>query len=137
MIRTVSTVLGDIKPVTRTYGDGSIDCPWCSSAIIAPKTTCDNPGCDAYPGWAPEALRTRREKQAAELAERERDAKTRASVAEASRERAAEHRAWETAQVAKIAEAGKRGACLRCLFQSGWERAKFIKHRAECPRKGR
>lgn len=129
---SVGTVLGDSRPVTRHWADGSAQCPFCTSPIIYPKTSCENPWCDAHPSWTPAALATRREEQEAKERQTRRDEETRRSVREAARIRAEEHKKWEQEQ---IVECRRRGACERCLFQPGWERVKFIKHRGACPKR--
>lgn len=132
MLTTVTTVLGDSRPVTRTYGDGSVDCPWCSSPILVGLTECQNPACWAYPSWKPEALREHMAKVELQKAREARDEANRRAVHAAYVSRQAEHEVWEAEQ---IAEAKRRGACLRCLFQAGWERVKFVKHRKPCPKR--
>jgi hypothetical protein len=134
----VRTVLGDERTATRIYGDGSIDCPFCSNAISAERDstylqdgTCPNPWCDANPSWQPHALqahREKREREAQEVAARARN--HRAAMERISRERE-EQQEWEAQ---KIEEAKQRGACLRCLFQPGYRAVKFVRHRKECPK---
>ncbi len=127
----VKTVLGDSKESTRTYGDGSVDCPWCSYPIVHPATTCANGWCEANPSWSPEALQAFRAKREAERKQKESDEARRRSISESTKQRHQEHEAWGRAQVE---ECRKRGACLACLFQPGWERVKFVKHRGPCPK---
>lgn len=131
MIREITTVLGDSRPVTKTYGDGSVDCPYCSNAILFPKATCDNPWCEAHPSYSPEALTQFRIKKKADAERRAEDEATRKSVLESAVLRNEEHVRWQSEQTA---EAKRRGACLNCLFQAGWERVKFIRHRGVCPK---
>ena len=133
-IHAISTVLGDSKHVTRSYPDGSVDCPYCSNAIHYPAFQCRNPYCDANPQWKPDALREHREKRAADKAQRDYDNESRRQGAEFARACIAEHVAWESAQ---IDEANRRGACVLCLFQPGWERVRFVVHRAGCPKRRR
>lgn len=132
-VKEVRTVLGEVRPVTRTYGDGSVDCPFCSNPIIFPETECSNPWCDAHPMMTADTLRARRaeiERKAAEAAQRK-------ASHEAAMRRIAEARAAEQAWAAEqIEEAERRGACLVCLFQ-GFRRVKFVKHRGPCPKKAR
>ena len=125
-ITTITTVLGETRPIARTYGDGSVDCPFCTSPIVYPAIQCLNPWCDAYPAWTPDALKARQTKRQEEDERRAQESARRQSVAQAINERHAEHQAWESAQ---IAEAKRRGACLHCLFAPGWERVRFVKHR--------
>lgn len=128
---SVYTVLGDSKEVTRTWPDGSFECPWCMYPVPFPERTCRNPWCQAHPGWGKETLRKHRaevERKAREEKDREAHLK---AVKEAYRERAHLHLEWEQAQ---IAECSRRGTCRRCLFQPGWERVKFIKHKGTCPK---
>ena len=128
---TITTVLGDSREAKRTYPDGSFDCPYCTYPIIAPVTQCSNPWCEAHPKLSAEALIAIRADKAAHAAEVSRwEAMNRIRIAAAA-QRAEAHRQWEREQVA---EAKRRGACLRCLFQSGWERVKFIRHRGRCPK---
>lgn len=125
------TVLGEERDAIRTYGDGSVDCPFCCTPQPGP---CENPYCDANPSWGVDALLAHQEKRAAEVSWWEADKRIRRVGLESSRNRAAEHEAWRERQ---LAEASRRGACLRCLFQAGWERVKFIRHRGECPKSRR
>lgn len=132
-VPTVTTVLLDTRPATHFYGNGDYDCPFCTNAILRTEgqSTCQNPFCDANCLWEPAKLQAARDKRAVEQREREDRHRTinyRIQQAEADRER---HEEWRKFQVA---EAKRRGACLNCLFQSGWERVKFIKHRNLCPK---
>ena len=126
----ISTVIGEAREAARTYPDGSVDCPFCFNPIMTPETKCQNPWCDASPSWTVDALRTRQAKRQEQATRTAQGAALRQSVAQATNERRAEHQAWESTQ---IAEAQARGACLRCLFASGWERVRFVKHRQGCP----
>jgi len=127
----ITTVLGDAREATRTYPDGSVDCPWCGSAIVFPSTECRNPWCDGYPGWTPGALMERRRLVQEEKAWLEREARNREWSAKYARERRDAHETWiaET-----YAEARRRGACVPCCFAPGWERSKYVVHRGLCPK---
>lgn len=139
--RLVHTVLGDERPATRTYEDGSIDCPYCSNAIAVGRDdqhlsagTCPNPWCDASPVWNPDALQARRDK----LAQQRLDAERRQRDHQAAMARIAEDQreyfAWQQAQ---MEEARRRGCCLRCLFTRGYRQARFVRHRKACPKESR
>mgnify|MGYP001608748924 CR=1 FL=1 len=126
----ISTVTGESREAIRTYPDGSVDCPFCTYPIITPST-CQNPWCDANSSWTPDALIARQTKRREEAERITQETTLRKSVARAAKERHAEHQAWEVAQ---IAEARRRGACLHCLFAPGWERVRFVVHRQGCPK---
>lgn len=130
-LQQVATVLGDTRQVVRWYPDGSCDCPWCNHPVVAPATRCENPGCDAFPGWSPSALAEHRAKRTLAEAEEARRRRNHAMAMERIVEEREHHEAWQAEQVD---EARRRGACVRCLFQSGHERAKFIRHRGTCPK---
>jgi hypothetical protein len=134
VVERVITVLGDSRPVTRTYGDGSVDCPYCVAAIIYPATECSNPACDSSKYWTPAALQERRDREAARLAEEARRKRDHAWAMQRAEEDRILHEQWRKDQVA---EAIKRGACLLCLFLPGWDRVKFVKHRKPCPKRNR
>jgi hypothetical protein len=127
-ILTVRTCLGDERLVTRTYADGSAECPFCSYPITPGQS--HNPWCDAHPGYTPEKLQAQRDTRAA--AEREgRD--RRANHASAMRRIAEERESREAWEHEQYAEARRRGACLRCLFGAS-SGVHFVKHRGPCPR---
>ncbi len=126
----ITTVLGDSREVTRYYDNG-FDCPYCNYPTQYPKTTCSNPGCEATPGWTVDGLTRVRAERAAEKEKQDRDERNRQWGMKYARERADAHTAWVKEQV-DYAE--KTGACLKCLFQPGWERVKFIHHRKQCPK---
>lgn len=131
VVTEIGTVLGEVRPVTRVFGDGSVDCPFCSNPILFPATACLNPWCDAFPDWKPEALQKRLDERAAKAQEEERrQASHRFAMQRISEDRAAEQ-AWAAEQ---IAEAKARGCCThpRCLFP-GSTGSKFVKHRGACP----
>lgn len=135
----VSTVLGDARPASRWFGDGSVNCPFCTTPIriqemVTGDTACRNPWCDANPAWKGQEsrLQARRDKIAAEQAEdqRRRDlAAWRVSYAQEQRI------AREQAIAEQRQECIDKGACLRCSG-IGEYRFKPVKHRKECP-KGR
>jgi len=124
----MSTSLGDSRPVTRTYGDGSVDCPYCANPILFPGKDCRNPACDTNCGK--ETLRARRAKQAERIAALEAIKRQAAAIREGDEQRELAHENWREAQ---INEALERGACLRCLFQPGYKRVRFVRHRGDCP----
>lgn len=84
-LETVTNVLGESRAVTTVFGDGSVNCPFCCYPIITPKTACENHWCEAHPSMPPAAVLKRRE----EVAEKEREEKRRAEVAEFNRQYAA------------------------------------------------
>jgi len=133
-VSEIRTVLGDTRPVVRHYEDGSFECPWCCAAVIFPKRECENPACDSSKYWTPERLQERRDREAHRLedeARRKRDH-------EAAMQRIAEDKALrEIWQKEKVDECIRRGCCLLCLFQPGWDRVKFVKHRKPCPKRRR
>ncbi len=135
--RVCTNVLDEIREITRTYPDGSFDCPFCLAAVIAPAARCSNPWCSAcdYAMSDPERTRPafaeRRRKEEAERLRQQEEKARRESVARAAEERHQAHEQWERDT---YAEARRRGACLRCVIAPGWERAKFVKHRGACPR---
>jgi hypothetical protein len=127
----VRTVLGDTRPVVRWYGDGSADCPYCATAQSVARNevrdgACQNPWCDAHPGYAAERLAAVREQRAAQERERAAEVERARWRREYAAERASEHQAWLDAT---YAEARRRGACLACVIGPGWERARFVRHR--------
>lgn len=132
LIEQLTNVLGETRPVTRRYEDGSFDCPFCPYAVIVPATTCTNPWCTACPTMPVEAARKIEADHAAKL-KAEADAK-------ALRESIARTHALQAAERAKAkreaeAEAARRGACLACLWPRGeFSKPKFIVHRGRCPK---
>lgn len=126
----ITTVLGDSREVTRYYDNG-FDCPYCSYPVQYPKMVCENSSCEANIFWKPEVLREYRAKRAAEKERRDRDERNRQWSMAYSQERFDAHKKWEQEQISKAKE---MGACLGCLFQPGWERVKFIRHRKRCPK---
>ena len=129
-------VLNRERPITRTYPDGSFDCPFCAAAVITPNPRCENPWCPASaaamanPASAPafQAKLDQEETRQRESSERQRNHTL-------AMERIVEdHRRHEVWRQEQIAEATKRGACLRCLFAPGYQRVKLVRHRGACPR---
>ena len=135
----VLDVLGRERVISRVYPDSSFDCPFCTSPVVAPATRDSNPWCSASRyavsnlGSA-DAFRVRIAADEARQREADDRARNHAAAMDRLREDHARHQAWEREQVA---EARRRGACLRCLFVSGWERVRFTRHRGECPRERR
>lgn len=129
----IRTILGEERPATRFYGDGSFDCPWCNAPVITPRTTCENPGCESSPYWTAAALDAYRAKIRAEEEDRAYRVRSLAAADERLRREKEETAAWRSDC---IVQARAKGACLDCLFQPGWRRVKFIRHRGPCP-KGR
>mgnify|MGYP001576804977 FL=1 len=121
--------LDEVRPVRRFYSAGEWDCPFCSNWSTGP--TCRNPYCYAYPGFPAEMARRRNAEVAARRKEEEDRRRNHEWAMQRSREDNERHTAWEQEQ---IAEAMRRGACVRCLFQPGWERVKFTRHRKPCPK---
>ncbi len=129
----VTTVLGDSRAATDFAADGDFMCPYCTSPIFRSRgqKACENPACDANPGYTPETLTRVRAKREAEEKERAEWRRNHTLAMERIQRENDARRAWEQEQVA---EARKRGACLRCLFQPGYQCVKFIKHRGLCPK---
>jgi len=137
---TLIDVLGREREIAQTFPDGSFTCPFCAAAVITPAERCKNPGCPAstYAIANPACAETFREKIAAEARrqaeERERRLNHERAMTRITEDNA-RHEAWRAEQ---IAEATRRGACLRCLFAPGWERVKFVRHRGGvCPKVAR
>lgn len=134
----VKTVLGDEQEVTRTYGDGSIDCPYCQQPILvgtfdrkAEYVDCPNGFCDANPNYPPQALAEHRAARAAKTAD---DAR-RKRDAEWARERSFQEKAARDAREAEeLAEARRRGTCVACLWSGPGGKVKYVKHRGPCPK---
>lgn len=127
---TVTTILGESRTPKFIYPDGSFECPFCFCAVIHPKTTCDNPACDANPYWTPDGLRARIAKREALAQEETKRKQNHESAMARIRQDRAEEEAWRNEQIAKCKEGGY---CEYCLFQPGYKRVKFIKHRTTCP----
>lgn len=107
---------------------------------------CGNPWCFAYPSTTVERIEAERAKQAQRAREEaERKANHERAMARIEAEQQARTDAWTAAR----AEAERRGACVACLRASAWwtfgsaynppdrpdGRAKFVRHRAACPRR--
>jgi len=128
---TVRTCLGDERVVTRTWQDGSAECPFCTYPITQGQS--HNPWCDAHPGYTPERLTAQRaEREARAREERDRRANHAAAMRRIQEERASRE-AWMAEQTA---EARRRGTCVRCLFGAS-HAVRFVKHRGVCPREKR
>lgn len=130
----ITDCLGRTRSPDRVWPDGSYNCPFCSYAV-AKDTACGNPACFArggelgpYPASVAREVLADLEKQAEEKNRQEDLERWRKDYAA---QRAAEETAWREQQ---IAEARRRGACLRCLFQAGHRRVKFIRHKTACPK---
>ena len=134
MLTEVTTVLGDSLPVTRSWEDGSVECSWCHHPIGPELAACPNPWCDANPAWSAERLAARRAEEKEKRWEREEENRRAESVRAYFEASQAAHERWRERQTE---EARRRGACLRCLFQPGWERVKFVRHRKGCPKEKR
>lgn len=136
VIAQVTNVLGETLPVTHTFEDGSYSCPHCDYPIVIGSSnwivgSCNNPVCSANPSTRAETVIRQRER-AAQQERAKANAKSREeSIRLTMAARAADHKQWEQEQ---IAEARRKGCCLRCLFAPGWKRVKFIKHRTTCPK---
>ena len=125
LAETVSTVLGDSRPVVRYYGNGEFDCPYCGNSTDKPQ--CFNPWCDANPQYNPERLtqvRTERERVNAEKLAQENIQRARIAHAAEYQERQAQVR-QET-----IDKARAEGYCVNCATRYP---QKLVKHRKECP----
>ena len=130
MQQTITTVLGDSRPASRYYEDGSFDCPYCWAAVISPATTCPNPGCESSPYWTPEKLAASRAKDEAKRIEEAQRKRNHEWAMERIQEDKRTRAAWreEQIEIAKV-----KGTCLRCLIDN-YDRVKFIKHRGICPK---
>jgi len=128
-MNTSKDVLGNEREITQRWADGSFACPFCTYPVTG--THCCNPWCVANPtmsaATAAELYAERAKKAEAE----ERAKRDRESIAAFHREQRDAHAAWRAEQTA---ECERRGACVRCLFQPGWQRAKFVRHRGKCPK---
>lgn len=133
-MKSVTDCLGRVRIPECEYADGSYLCPFCHSPVMHSWTACRNPACfargDTVPPMPPETAR----ELLAQAEEREREKALREDIARWQREyaeqRAQELTAWRAEQQA---EAQRRGACLRCLFQSGG-RVRFVRHKKPCPK---
>jgi hypothetical protein len=109
-LETVTNVLGETRPVATVFGDGSVNCPFCQHPICVPKTACENPWCEAHPSMPPAAVLKRRE----QAAEKEREEKRRAEVAEFNRQYAAaeaERRKLEPVKASKSKSPLRKFTC--------------------------
>jgi hypothetical protein len=121
---SVMSCLGETREVTKTYGDGSHECPFCGYPLM-PR--CENPWC---PADKPASTRPAFEEQARKLAERcaEEEARKRnreyamLALVESWRQAAAERSTF-------IIKVHAAGGCLRCSDQY---RDKVRRHRGEC-----
>jgi hypothetical protein len=136
MTATLTDVLNRERAITRTYADGSFDCPFCAVAVITPAVRCENPGCSAstYAMADPRCAvhfreqAERDEARKAEEARRRRDAEW---AMKRHQEEQTERAAWIAEQ---HAEQERRGTCRRCLNPDPFRRvARFVKHRNACP----
>lgn len=128
----LTDLLGEERPVRRTYPDGSFDCPFCSSAVPTPAARCANPWCSAsvdalaHPESAP-SFRKRAERLAREEVERTR----RRRDNEAAMRRIGEDRAArEAAESNLLARVQAARGCWRCSSRLG----RVTRHRIACPR---
>jgi hypothetical protein len=126
LTESIRTVLGDSRPVTRYYGTGEYDCPYCGSPCNKPQ--CFNPWCDANPNYSPERLTSVRTERELVNAAKERDASIqRARIAHANDYQERQEKArQETIEKARLG-----GYCVRCATAYP---AKWVKHRLECPK---
>lgn len=151
----ITDVLGKMLPVTRTWPDGSWECPHCCTAY-SPKQGpcrgratgyrtdcasaelpveqrgihCQNPACFANPHYPVEEARTR----LAEHARRKAEDTARQRNHELAMQRIAEGKIAREARLAEIrAEAIGRGCCVRCALKDAPYRVKYVKHRVKCP----
>ncbi len=67
MPQEITTSLGETRIVSKTYEDGSHECPWCYAAVVYPTPRCPNPACDTQ--LNANMLNDRRQKQAAQQQE--------------------------------------------------------------------
>jgi hypothetical protein len=72
VLTELKNVLGESRPIKHVFPDGSFNCPFCSAAVIAPKTECYNPWCEAHPSMPAAEVVKRREAAAAKEAEEKR-----------------------------------------------------------------
>ncbi len=113
----ITIATGEARPVTKTYQDGSHECPWCVYAVPA-GGVCQNPGC--YVNGTVETI----EASQARMAEDARRQAERDHYAKAAR-KAREMR--EAAQAAEIYEVRAAGQCVGCYIRAYGKR---IRHRA-------
>lgn len=140
----ITDCLGETRPITRTYPDGSFDCPFCAAAVRTPARRCSNPWCaacdyafDGQGAPKPSVAETFAKKAAADrdrAAELERWTATQRWATQYAHE---QNTARQDAYAEKRALAVARKACLVCFDATGrgWaDYAKIVKHRGECPR---
>lgn len=144
---SVFDVLGRERLVEHTWPDGSWECPFCGygydpkrgacrGTAMGYRTDCgngehcQNPACFANPHYPVE--RAREELAAAEQRRAADEARKRDH--EAKMQQLAEDRKAREQQMSDIrAEAGRRGACVRCALKDAPYRVKFIVHKKACP----
>lgn len=135
--------LGRSLPVTRTFADGSYECPYCSYAVQVGTPShaagrCPNPACFARGGGEMPPFPVERAKQVlAEQEARERAEAERAELvrvrAETARQRADEHE--RRVHQAGI-DAASKNACVQCAMAlaRAYRVVRFVRHRSPCPR---
>lgn len=144
---SITDCLGEVRPVTRLWTDGSWQCPFCGYPVAAARgeTSCQNPWCSAT-GNAFDAngiqtpasvvwFRELAEKLAQARLEREqREANHRAAMDRIERERVA-RREWIAEQWSIAAAANNpRPPCRRCSVVEPGRQVKIVRHRNPCPR---
>jgi Bifunctional DNA primase/polymerase, N-terminal/SNF2-related domain len=126
---------GQMRPVTKTWPDGSYACPWCESPAGTPGEAraewdrgCANPACRV--NMSAEQLAASRQREADEAARwQQAESIRRFNMRMAEEREQSEAELWDSL----AAEAQERGACLTCLRTSRWrsgrDQAKFVRHR--------
>jgi hypothetical protein len=133
----VTDVLGRTRAIDKMWPDGSYNCPFCWAAVKG-GGPCQNPACVANPRYPAERAR----EDVARAEARKREEEEREKSREWSKKYQEERRREEEERAqAILAEAKKRGACLRCLdlrhAAVTGRKPKFVKHRKACPKEGR
>ncbi|HEV3072120.1 MAG TPA: hypothetical protein VGY76_11935 [Solirubrobacteraceae bacterium] len=118
----VTNCLGESRPITSSWPDGSYACPFCEAAVLPShrERPCPNPMCEASPYTKPEEILRRRE----QLAESEHEAAQRKAQTE---QMIAYSRQWQEQQAAEVAAARDAGYCVVCFVRSGHRRR--VRHR--------
>ena len=125
LAESVSTVLGDSRPVLRYYGTGEFDCPYCGTATNKPQ--CFNPWCDANPHYSPAKLIAEREKREAIEREKSKEESIRQFRINSAKEYDDRRNAARQETINKAKESGH---CVTCATRYP---PKLVKHRKECP----
>ncbi len=130
----VRDVLGNERPVARTWEDGSWACPFCSNAVAAARgeTACGNPWCVANPAMPLEVAR----KIYADAERKRNEDESRARDHRVAMERIEQDQLRREREAARVREqAEERGACVFCACRAHAQGrpVKYTKHRGACP----